>query len=156
MRDRAKRLGETPLIQPPRTIKSNLRSDKNFLTAEFPRRPGELSFPVLLVGVGIAARIAAEVGGRWAALVGGLLLALSPIEVQYGQEARSYTLVSAAILLSLWGLVRLAGTPGQTVPEQPPEARRASRGQRAPRRVSTDTTVRSVMAMSRRRLQFRT
>lgn len=38
----------------------------------------------------------------------GLLLALSPFDVQYGQEARSYTLVAVLILVALWGLVRIA------------------------------------------------
>jgi len=41
-------------------------------------------------------------------IAAGLLLALSPFDVQYGQEARSYTLVAALILVALWGLVRLA------------------------------------------------
>ncbi|TLU72635.1 hypothetical protein FE263_11385 [Lichenicoccus roseus] len=44
-------------------------------------------------------------GGRRAALGAGLLLALSPFQVQYGQEARSYTLVISFILLGLWALV---------------------------------------------------
>jgi uncharacterized membrane protein len=38
----------------------------------------------------------------------GLLLAFSPFDVQYGQEARSYTLVTTLILIAMWGLVRLA------------------------------------------------
>lgn len=69
------------------------------------------------VGVLMAARIAFELGGRSAALVTGALLAFSPIEVQYGQEARPYTLVSAAILIAVWGLVRLL-QPGSSR-EQP-------------------------------------
>ncbi|MGI9422715.1 MAG: glycosyltransferase family 39 protein [Hyphomicrobiaceae bacterium] len=52
--------------------------------------------------------IALRLGGNCAGFVAGILMALSPCEVQYGQEARSYALTSAAILLSLWGLVRLA------------------------------------------------
>lgn len=59
------------------------------------------------VGVLMAARIAFELGGRSAALVTGALFAFSPIEVQYGQEARPYTLASAAILIAVWGLMRL-------------------------------------------------
>ncbi|MEM9358817.1 MAG: hypothetical protein AAGB04_21760 [Pseudomonadota bacterium] len=51
--------------------------------------------------------IALRLGGSCAGFVAGILMSLSPCEVQYGQEARSYTLTSAAILLSLWGLVRL-------------------------------------------------
>ncbi|HEX4194621.1 MAG TPA: glycosyltransferase family 39 protein [Stellaceae bacterium] len=41
-------------------------------------------------------------------IAAGLLLAFSPFDIQYGQEARSYTLVAALILVALWGLVRLA------------------------------------------------
>jgi mannosyltransferase len=41
-------------------------------------------------------------------IAAGLLLGFSPFDVQYGQEARSYTLVAVLILVALWGLVRLA------------------------------------------------
>jgi mannosyltransferase len=43
--------------------------------------------------------------------VAGLLMAFSPFEVQFGQEARSYTLVACLILIALSGLVRLAQEP---------------------------------------------
>jgi 4-amino-4-deoxy-L-arabinose transferase-like glycosyltransferase len=46
-----------------------------------------------------------------AGLVAGLLMALSPFEVQFGQEARSYALVSCFVLFALWGLVRIAQQP---------------------------------------------
>jgi len=59
------------------------------------------------VSVFMAARIAGDLAGRWAAVSAGALMALSPIEVQYGQEARPYTLATAAILAAIWGLVRL-------------------------------------------------
>ena len=55
--------------------------------------------------------IARRLGGRGAALFAGLLMALSPLQVQYGQEARSYTLVTLLITIALWGLVRLAQYP---------------------------------------------
>lgn len=44
-------------------------------------------------------------GGR-AALVGALLLAVSPFYVWYGQETRMYTLVTLLVMLSSWLLVR--------------------------------------------------
>jgi uncharacterized membrane protein len=44
-------------------------------------------------------------------IAAGLLMALSPFDVEYGQEARSYTLVALFILVALWGLVRLARDP---------------------------------------------
>jgi 4-amino-4-deoxy-L-arabinose transferase-like glycosyltransferase len=43
--------------------------------------------------------------------VAGLLMALSPFQVQFGQEARPYTLVTWLILVALWGLIRLARDP---------------------------------------------
>jgi len=52
--------------------------------------------------------IATEVRNARAGLVAGLLMALSPFEVQFSQEARPYTLVSCLVLLALWGLVRIA------------------------------------------------
>ena len=50
-------------------------------------------------------------GGWRSGMLAALLLALAPFQVQYGQEARSYTLVLTLILLGLWGLVLLAGDP---------------------------------------------
>lgn len=50
--------------------------------------------------------------GDWrSGFAAALLLALAPFQVQYGQEARSYTLVTTLILLGLWGLVLLARDP---------------------------------------------
>ncbi len=73
-----------------------------------------LRLPSALFGA-IAAALAGAVGrrvaGAPAGAVAGLLMALSPFEVQFGQEARSYTLVSCLILTALWGLVRLAQEP---------------------------------------------
>ncbi len=40
-------------------------------------------------------------------LAASLLLCFSPFQVQYAQEARSYTLVTSFILLALWGLLRI-------------------------------------------------
>ncbi|MGH7106952.1 MAG: hypothetical protein ACREFT_10620, partial [Acetobacteraceae bacterium] len=53
-------------------------------------------------------------GGRAAAWLAGLLLALAPVQVAFGQEARSYTLMMALILLALFGLVLLAMRPGDS------------------------------------------
>lgn len=58
--------------------------------------------------------------------VAGLLMALSPFEVQFGQEARSYTLVTWLILVALWGLVRLARDPEAAA--EPFAANKAPRG----------------------------
>jgi mannosyltransferase len=55
----------------------------------------------------LAALIASEARTPRAGLVAGMLMALSPIEVEFGQEARSYALVSCLVMLALWGLVRI-------------------------------------------------
>lgn len=52
-----------------------------------------------------------RLGGWRAGLVAGLLLALSPLHVQYGQEARSYTFVMFMMAIGFLGLVELARDP---------------------------------------------
>lgn len=59
----------------------------------------------------LVAAAATRTGGRDAGLLAGLLMAFSPIQVQYGQEARSYTLVIACVAAALFGLLRLLGEP---------------------------------------------
>ena len=51
--------------------------------------------------------IAAKVHSWRAGLVAGLLMAVSPIEVQFAQEARPYALASCMVMLALWGQVRI-------------------------------------------------
>ncbi|GAB2585239.1 hypothetical protein GCM10027066_28090 [Dyella jejuensis] len=63
------------------------------------------------LSVGMVFIIARRIGGLGAGAVAGLLMALSPSQVQYGQEARSYTLVTLLITVALWGLLRLAQDP---------------------------------------------
>jgi mannosyltransferase len=59
----------------------------------------------------LTAAIGLRIAGRRAGVVAGLLMAFSPFEVQFGQEARSYTLVACLILTALWGLLCLAQQP---------------------------------------------
>jgi mannosyltransferase len=71
--------------------------------------------------------LAAEIRGAQAGLVAGLLMALSPFEVQFGQEARSYTLISCLVLIAIWGLVRVAHTPvASALPLSQPAAQRGA------------------------------
>jgi mannosyltransferase len=56
----------------------------------------------------LVAGAASELRGLVAGLVAGLLMALSPTEVQFAQEARPYVLGSALVLAALWGLLRIA------------------------------------------------
>jgi mannosyltransferase len=62
-------------------------------------------------GAGLVCAIGREADGPRTGIAAGLLLALSPFDVQFGQEARSYTLVACLILVAMWGLVRLARDP---------------------------------------------
>jgi mannosyltransferase len=77
-----------------------------FGTDEFWVRLPPAFFGALSCALGFG--IARSLGGLKAGLATGLLMALSPAMVQYGQEARSYTMVISAILVGLWGLVILA------------------------------------------------
>ena len=79
------------------------------------------------ISVLLVALIATEVRSRRAGLVAGILMALSPLEVQFGQEARSYALVSCFVLLALWGLVRIAKQLSISVsPSSPPKGQLGS------------------------------
>lgn len=74
-----------------------------------------LRLPSAVFGAVNAALVAAmgrEAAGPRAGIAAGLLMALSPFDVQYGQEARSYTLVACLILVALLGLLCLARDPG--------------------------------------------
>jgi mannosyltransferase len=63
----------------------------------------------------LAFGVARAAGGLAAGVAAGLLMALAPAMVQYGQEARSYTMLISAILVALWGLVLLAKDPDGAV-----------------------------------------
>lgn len=67
-----------------------------------------LRLPAVLFGAfscGLACLLAAWLAGAGAGFVAGMLMAAAPIEVQYGQEARSYTLVLCLVLVALWGML---------------------------------------------------
>src|SRR5271167_1092209 len=64
------------------------------------------------IGASLTCAIGRQAAGTRSGGIAGLLMAFSPFEVQLGQEARSYTLVSCLILIALFGLVRLTQEPG--------------------------------------------
>jgi uncharacterized membrane protein len=75
---------------------------------------------------GVVALIGRRLGGWRAGLVAGLLLALSPLQVQYGQEARSYTFVMMMMAIGFLGLIELARDPrAASLPRQDPACRLA-------------------------------
>ena len=86
-----------------------------------------LRLPSAIFGGATAAMlyiIGMRAGGWKAGLVAGLLMALSPLQVQYGQEARSYTFVMLMMAVGLWGLVEIARAPrAVTLPFRSPGAR---------------------------------
>jgi mannosyltransferase len=70
--------------------------------------------------------IGRQLGGWRAGLIAGMLLALSPLQVQYGQEARSYSFVICMMAIGLLGLVELARDPrAAAAPWRDPSARHA-------------------------------
>lgn len=102
----------------PELVASSLRADHypsyfllTWLAAKFSASQWLLRLPSAAFGAlaaSVTCAIGERVGGRGSGAIAGLLMALSPFEVQFGQEARSYTLVTCLILIALWGLVRLA------------------------------------------------
>lgn len=75
---------------------------------------------------GVLFLIGRALGGWRAGLVAGMLLALSPLQVQYGQEARSYTFVILMMAIGLLGFVQLARDPrSASLPWGSPGARLA-------------------------------
>ena len=87
---------------------------RNFAPAHID--PWMLRLPSALCGAGcvyLVARMATDTRGAIAGVVAGLLMALSPLEVQYGQEARAYAVISCLVLIALRGLVRIAQEPAR-------------------------------------------
>jgi len=68
------------------------------------------------VAVMLVAMVATEIKTPRAGLAAGSLMALAPLDVQLGQEARPYTLASCLVMLALWGLVRIARESAITFP----------------------------------------
>jgi mannosyltransferase len=85
-----------------------------WLVAKFGTSQWLLRLPSAVFGAinaGLVCAIGREIDGRRTGIAAGLLLALSPFDVQYGQEARPYTLAACLILAALWGIARLAKEP---------------------------------------------
>jgi 4-amino-4-deoxy-L-arabinose transferase-like glycosyltransferase len=73
-------------------------------------------FPSVVVGtlaVAVTYRLGADLLGGTVGLVGALLLALSPVAIQYGQEARMHGLFLLTAALSTWTLARALARPRQ-------------------------------------------
>ena len=73
-------------------------------------------FPSAVVGtlaVALAYRLGTDVLGRRVGLAGALLLAVSPVAIQYSQEARMHGLFLLAATLSTWVLSKALTKPGQ-------------------------------------------
>ena len=69
-----------------------------------------------VVTVMLVAMVATEIKTPRAGLAAGTLMALAPLDVQLGQEARPYTLACCLVMLALWGLARIARQSAITFP----------------------------------------
>jgi mannosyltransferase len=72
--------------------------------------PTALRVPSVLaiaVAAGLTAAVGRQLFGSRAGLWAGLLFAVVPAVLRYAQEARDYAMVSAAVLLATWQLIRL-------------------------------------------------
>jgi mannosyltransferase len=67
------------------------------------------------LSAGLVFAVGRAVGLRTGAVLAGLFAALAPLQVAFGQEARSYTLMLVLTLVALWGLVQLATAPNRAV-----------------------------------------
>jgi mannosyltransferase len=73
-------------------------------------------FPSVLAGVlavAVTYRLGADLLSRQVGLVSALLLAVSPVAIQYSQEARMHELFLLGVTLSTWALARALVRPGQ-------------------------------------------
>jgi uncharacterized membrane protein len=73
-------------------------------------------FPSVLAGVlavAVTYRLGAALLSRRVGLVSALLLAVSPVAIQYSQEARMHELFLLGVILSTWVLARSLARPGQ-------------------------------------------
>ena len=71
-------------------------------------------FPSALAGtlaVALTYRLGVDLLNRWVGLDAALLLAVSPVAVQYSQEARMHALFLLGALLSTWTLGRALAKP---------------------------------------------
>ena len=76
--------------------------------------PAALRIPSALFGavtVGLAAAVAYRLAGAVAAWTAGLLVALSPLQVQFGQEARANALLGLLVMIAVYGLMAIAADP---------------------------------------------
>jgi mannosyltransferase len=76
--------------------------------------PAALRVPSTLFGAataGLAAAVAYRLAGAVAGWTAGLLVALSPLQVQFGQEARANALLGLLVMIALHGLMAIAADP---------------------------------------------
>ncbi len=80
-----------------------------FGESEFALRSPAMLFGLL--GVGLVYGLGRELGGRKLGLASALLLATCSVHVEYSQEARAYTGLTAAVIGGLWALAWLLQRP---------------------------------------------
>lgn len=72
---------------------------------EYALRFFSLLFSVLAVP--LIYRLGKSLGGARIGLIAALLLAVSPYQVWHGQDARNYSMLTAASVMSMWGFINL-------------------------------------------------
>ncbi len=76
--------------------------------------PAALRIPSAFFGAataGLAAAVAYRLAGAVAGWTAGLLIALSPLQVQFGQEARANALLGLLVMIALHGLMAIGADP---------------------------------------------
>lgn len=92
-------------IHPPLYFPSVNRWVLGVGTGEYALRFYSLIFGVLAIP--LVYRLGQALGGRRLGLLGALLMTVAPYQIWHSQEARMYTLLTAASAMSMWGFVKL-------------------------------------------------
>ncbi len=92
----------------------------HFLTLFWSRLMGDGEFSLRFcsvvfgtLAIPLAYRLGKSLGDRRAGVLLALLLAVSPYQIWHSQDARNYTMLTAASLLSMWAFVNLWQTPAK-------------------------------------------
>lgn len=96
---------QTTEIMPPLYHPSTILYIKLFGDSEFALRFYSLIFGVLTVP--FTYRLGRDLGGVRLGLIAALLIAVAPFQIWHSQEARMYSLLTAASVMSMWGFVNL-------------------------------------------------
>ena len=92
-------------IKPPFYFPSIIYWVKLVGDSEYAVRFYSVIFGVLVAP--FAYRLGCDLGGRWLGLLLALLLTVSPYQIWHSQDARMYSILTAASTMSMWGFVNI-------------------------------------------------